>query len=51
MTTGHLCDLVRYIRKIESTVINYGRWRWEDCRISTSAVGCLSSAKLPNPIV
>jgi len=35
---GHLCDLAWYIRKNESGVINYGRWRREGRRISTSAV-------------
>jgi hypothetical protein len=29
MATGHLCDLAWYIRKNESGVINYGRWRRE----------------------
>jgi hypothetical protein len=38
MTAGHLCDLAWYIRKNESGVINYGRWRREGRRISTSAV-------------
>ena len=36
--SGHLCDLACYIRKNESGVINYGRWRREGRRISTSAV-------------
>jgi hypothetical protein len=38
MASGHLCDLAWYIRKNESGVINYGRWRREGRRISTSAV-------------
>jgi hypothetical protein len=38
MATGHLCDLAWSIRKTESGVINYGRWRREGRRISTSAV-------------
>jgi hypothetical protein len=38
MATGHLCGLAWYIRKNESGVINYGRWRKEGRRISTSAV-------------
>jgi hypothetical protein len=37
MTAGHLCDLAWYTRKNESGVINYGRWRREGRRISTSA--------------
>jgi hypothetical protein len=38
MANGHLCALAWYIRKNESGVINYGRWRKEGRRISTSAV-------------
>jgi hypothetical protein len=38
MASGHLCDLAWYIRKNEPGVINYGRWRREGRRISTSAV-------------
>lgn len=38
MASGHLCDLAGYIHKNESGVINYGRWRREGRRISTSAV-------------
>jgi hypothetical protein len=29
MGAGHLCDLAWYIRKYESGVINWGRWREE----------------------
>ncbi len=36
--SGHLCDLAGYIRKNDSGVINYGRWRKEGRRISTSGV-------------
>lgn len=35
---GHLCDLAWYIRKNESGVINYGQWRRDGRRISSSAV-------------
>jgi len=38
MASGHLCDLAEYIRKNDAGVINYGRWRREGRRISTSAV-------------
>jgi hypothetical protein len=38
MAAGHLCDLASYIRKNESGVVNYSRWRQEGRRISTSAV-------------
>jgi hypothetical protein len=38
MAAGHLCDLAWYIRKNESGVINYGQWKREGRRISTSAV-------------
>ncbi|HEY3654738.1 MAG TPA: hypothetical protein VGL34_07090, partial [Steroidobacteraceae bacterium] len=38
MASGHLCDLAGYIRKNDSGVINYGRWRKEGRRISTSGV-------------
>jgi len=38
MASGHLCDLAEYIRENDSEVINYGRWRREGRRISTSAV-------------
>ncbi len=38
MAAGHLCDLASYIRKNESGVVNYRRWRQEGRRISTSAV-------------
>jgi hypothetical protein len=38
MATGHLCGLAWYIRKNEAGVIDYGRWRREGWRISTSAV-------------
>lgn len=38
MAAGHLCDLAAYIRKNESGVVNYSRWRREGRRISTSAV-------------
>jgi hypothetical protein len=38
MAAGHLCNLAWYIRKNESGMINYSRWRKEGRRISTSAV-------------
>jgi hypothetical protein len=38
MAAGHLCNLAWYIRKNESGIINYSRWRKEGRRISTSAV-------------
>jgi len=38
MADGHLCDLASYIRKNESGVVNYSRWKQEGRRISTSAV-------------
>ena len=38
MAAGHLCDPASYIRKNESGVVNYSRWRQEGRRISTSAV-------------
>jgi len=38
MAAGRLCDLPSYIRKNESGVVNYSRWRQEGRRISTSAV-------------
>jgi hypothetical protein len=38
MATDHLCDLSWYIRKNDTGVINYGQWRQQGRRISTSAV-------------
>jgi hypothetical protein len=38
MASGHICDLAWYIEKNQTGVINYGRWRREGRRISTSAV-------------
>jgi hypothetical protein len=38
MARGHICGLAWYIQKNRAGVINYGRWRREGRRISTSAV-------------
>jgi hypothetical protein len=47
MATGHLCSLAWYIRKNEVGVINYGRWKREGRRISTSAVPSDTPAYIP----